>query len=260
MKLLKKIQTKLKFKVRELIGLYRYLKSKKSYKLVNNAVFNSDLSENSVKLKKNESFQSFFLRVEDARNINFHRVAKNVKSSLVYFSSATKLIPFLVQYCDLKKSNKVLDYGSGGLRCGFGLLDFLETSSYSCADISERFLNEAQDNSDLLSYLFKNKKGNFYKIGDDNIPLDYYDLVISIYVISHIPKGELEDYFKTINKFLKLGGRFYFDFIPSPIHLIQNSVTFTYPYRTILKYLEKYGFKIENTLGFGIIATKILSL
>ena len=101
MKLLKQIQIKLKFKVRELIGFYRYLKSKKSYKLFNNPVFNSDLTENPVKLKKIDSFQSFFLKVEDARNINLDRVAKNVKSSLVYFSSAAKLIPFLVKYCNI---------------------------------------------------------------------------------------------------------------------------------------------------------------
>ena len=59
-------------------------------------------------------------------------------------------------------SSKVLDYGSGGLRCGFGLLDFLDESSYSCADITRQFISEALDNSYLLS-TFSNLKGKFYR-------------------------------------------------------------------------------------------------
>lgn len=260
MELLKRIKIKFIFKVREIIGFFRYLKSKKSYKSSNNQVFCSDFSENSLTIKKDESFKSFFLRVEKARGIKSNRVAKNVKSSLVYFSNAAKFIPFLIKYCNLKNTHKVLDYGSGGLRCGFGLLEFLETSSYSCADITDKFLKEAKLNSDLLNYLYINKKGNFYQIGNDTIPNNYYDLVISIYVVCHIPKKELEDYFSSINKFLKIGGKFYFDFIPAPFHLIQNSITYTYPYRIILKNLERFGFKIENTIGFGIIAIKISNL
>ena len=71
------------------------------------------------------------------------------------------------------------------------IIDFLDESSYACADISERFLSEAKNNSFLLSQLFEYKKANFFKIGEDKIPLKYYDLIISTYVVPHIPKNKL---------------------------------------------------------------------
>ena len=79
------------------------------------------------------------MRIEKLRNNSSKRIAKNVNSSATYFLTASEFIPFLVDNCNLKSDFKVLDYGSGGLRCGFGLLDFLDQSSYACADISENF-------------------------------------------------------------------------------------------------------------------------
>ena len=246
----------LRFFLRELIGLYRYLKAKKVYSLKNHPVNISDNSPNSRQLN-NESFESFFMRIEKLRNYSSNRIAKNVDSSITYFITASKFIPFLINTCKLKKDFKVLDYGSGGLRCGFGLIDFLDESSYACADISERFLFEAKNNSFLLSQLFEYKKANFFKIGEDKIPLRYYDLIISTYVVPHIPKYKLNDYFSSINKYLKDDGIFYFDFMPSPVCLMQNLTTFTYPYNLITDELNQAGLKIIKTAGSGVFVKKI---
>ena len=198
------------------------------------------------------------MRVENVRYENKKRVSKNVASSLTFFSTAAKLIPVLTSNCNLMPSSKVLDYGSGGLRCGFGLLDFLDESSYSCADITRQFISEALDNSYLLAQLFKFKKGKFYEIGIDMIPLDFYDLIISTYVVAHIPKDDLPKYFMTINKYLNKNGYFYFDFWPTPfISLEINTTSFTYPYRLILKVLKNSGFKVVGTYGYAIIAQKL---
>ena len=101
----------LRFFLRELIGLYRYLKAKKVYSLKNHPVNISDNSPNSRQLN-NESFESFFMRIEKLRNYSSNRIAKNVDSSITYFMTASKFIPFLINTCKLKKDFKVLDYGS----------------------------------------------------------------------------------------------------------------------------------------------------
>ena len=255
--LTKKKQTfSLRLIIRELIGLYRYLKSQINYRSKNHPVYLSDFSKNSFKDANDQTFESFFMQVEEIRNKSSNRVSKNVISSLTYFSNASTFIPFLKNNCYLKTDFKVLDYGSGGLRCGFGLLDFLNISSYSCADITDSFLMEAKKNSFLLSQLFEYKKGKFFKIGSDKIPNDYYDLVISNYVVPHIPKDKLLDYFISIENYLKQDGVFYFDFMPTPFCLKQNLTTFTYPYRLIINKLNSSGMKIVKTCGSGIIAKK----
>ncbi len=246
----------LRFFIREFIGIYRYFKALRLYSYHYHPVYKSDYSKSLVKRRKKESFSSFFMRVEDFRNTN-KRISKNVASSLSYFSTAAEFIPFLILNCSLKKSSKVLDYGSGGLRCGFGLLDFLENGSYSCADISYKFFKEAINNYDLLKYLFDSKRGSFFNIGKDKIPNNFYDIVISVYVLCHIPKEEIPNYFKAINSYLKIGGIFYFDFLPAPFYLVQNTTTFAYSYRTIIRNLNNYGFIIQKTKGSSIIAKKI---
>ena len=245
--------------IRELIGLYRYFKAQIIYRSKNHPVYLSDFSLNSPKKKNDQDFESFFMEIEDVRNKSSKRISKNVTSSLTYFSTAIKFIPHLENNCYLKRDFKVLDYGSGGLRCGFGLLDFLNISSYSCADITDSFLMEAKKNSFLLSQLYENKRGKFFKIGSDKIPNNYYDLVISTYVVPHIPKDKLSDYFISIEKYLKKDGFFYFDFMPSPICLKQNVTTFTYPYRLIINKLNSSGMKIVKTSGSGIFAKKYMS-
>ena len=256
---MKKIFIKIRFFIRELIGLYRLIKAKIDYKSKNSPVYYSDYSKNSIKRFKDESFESFFMRIEEIRNNNSDEsiISKNVSSSLKYFSTAAELIPFLKNTCNLKKNTKVLDYGSGGLRCGFGLLDYLEAESYSCADITDNFFNEAISNSFLLATLFDKKKGVFYIIDKDDIPKRYYDLVISTYVVPHIPEIKLSEYFCNIEKYLNNEGIFYFDFMSSPICLKQNLTTFTYPYRLIAKKLNDSGFRILNTYGSSIVAKKI---
>ena len=251
---------KIRFFLRELIGLYRLIKAKIVYQSQNSPVYHSDYSNNKPIRNKDESFESFFMRVEEVRNNNSlnARISKNVDSSLKYFSTAAALIPFLKKKCDLKKDFKVLDYGSGGLRCGFGLLDFLEPESYSCADISDVFLKEALNNSFLLANLFEHKKGVFYEIDNNDIPKRYYDLIISTYVVPHIVKDQLSNYFNAIENYLKNDGIFYFDFMPSPFCLKQNLTTFTYPYRLIIDELNKSGMKIIKTYGSSIIAKKII--
>ena len=254
---LKKLRTfNPRFFIRELIGLYRYIKAKKVYSLKNHPVNISDNSPTSMNLNK-ESFESFFMRIEKLRNNSSNRIAKNVNSSTTYFLTASEFIPFLVDNCNLKSDFKVLDYGSGGLRCGFGLLDFLDPSSYACADISENFLLDAKNNSFLLSKLFEYKKGTFFKIGEERIPSNYYDLIISTYVVPHIPKYKLSNYFSSIKQYLKNDGIFYFDFMPSPICLTQNLTTFTYPYSLIIEELNAVGLKIIKTIGSGVFVKKI---
>ena len=256
--MLKSKTSKLRLFIREIIGIYRFIKAKVIYKAKDHPVQKSDFSESKITKKENESFSSFFMRVENVRYENKKRVSKNVASSLTFFSTASQLIPVLTSNCNLIPSSKVLDYGSGGLRCGFGLLDFLDESSYSCADITSQFINEALENSYLLAELFKIKKGKFYEIGQDNIPLDFYDLIISTYVVAHIPKDDLLKYFMKINKYLNKNGFFYFDFWPTPfISLEINSTSFTYPYRLILKILKNSNFKVVATNGYAIIAQKL---
>ena len=249
---------KIRFFIREVIGLYRFIKGKIVYISQKGTVYYSDYSQNKLKRFRNESFKSFFMRIEEIRNNNSEeiRISKNVNSSLKYFSTAAEFIPFLKKTCNLKKDSKVLDYGSGGLRCGFGLLDFLEPESYSCADISDVFFREALNNYFLLDKLFEQKKGIFYTIDKNDIPKEYYDLIISTYVVPHIPKMELSEYFINIGKYLKNEGIFYFDFMPTPISLRQNLTTFTYPYRFIIKKLNDSGLKIVKTYGSSILAKK----
>ena len=256
----KQVLLKIRLSIREFIGLYRFIKAKIVYKLRKSPVYYSDYSKDSPKRLKAESFNSFFMRVEEIRNKKSgkSRISKNVDSSLKYFSTATELIPFLKKTCNLNKDFKVLDYGSGGLRCGFGLLDFLEPKSYSCADISDSFLKEALENSFLLAKLFEHKGGVFYKIDDDQIPKRYYDLIISTYVVPHVEKNELSNYFNSVEKSLKNEGVFYFDFMPTPISLRQNLTTFTYPYSLIINKLNKSGMKVIKTYGSSIIAKKIM--
>ncbi len=249
--------SRLRLLIRELIGLYRYLKAQKVYRSKNSPVYLSDHSPVSKDQLDDESFEDFFMRIEDIRNNSSERISKNVTSSLTYFSTASKFIPFLQKTCKLNRNSKVLDYGSGGLRCGFGLLDFLDTSSYSCADISESFLIEAKNNSMLLSTLYDKKRGSFFKIGVDPIPDGHFDLIISTYVVPHIPKYKLQEYFSSIKKYLKNDGIFYFDFMPTPICLKQNLTTFTYPYRLIINKLNSSGMKIVKTSGSAIFAKKI---
>ena len=129
MQLYKTNTSRFRLFIREIIGLYRFFKAKKKYLSINHPVYLSDHSKSSIKQNENESFDSFFMRVEKIRDLNKNKISKNVQSSLTYFSTASELIPFLISKCNLKTTNKVLDYGSGGLRCGFGLLDFLNTSS-----------------------------------------------------------------------------------------------------------------------------------
>ena len=258
MKIIQGIFLNSRFLIRELIGLYRLIKSKKVYKSKDNSVYYSDYSKDSPKQLKGETFKSYFMRIEEIRktHTSSKRISKNVSSSITYFDTASKFIPFLQKKCNLKTDSKVLDYGSGGLRCGFGLLDFLDSNSYSCADISESFLIEAKTNSKLLDYLFEHKEGVFYKIGKDQIPNQFYDLIISTYVVPHIPKDKLYEYFNSIREFLKKDGLFYFDFMPTPFCFTQNVTTFTYPYRSIIKVMNMAGLKLIKTYGSAIIAKK----
>lgn len=251
--------SKLRFLIREFIGLYRYFKARVRYSTHDHPVFISDKSKLAIKQKKNESFKSFFMRVEDIRYDKKKRISKNVKSSSKYFATAVQLIPFLISKCGLRSNIKVLDYGSGGLRCGFGLLDYLDQSCYSCADITGDFITDALKNSFLLSELYRSKKGKFYEIDKDKIPETYFDLVISSYVVHHIPKEELETFFKSVKIYLKYEGLFYFDFLPCTNYLKLNSITFTYPYRIILNTLKNIGFEIVATYGASIIARKIIN-
>ena len=92
------------------------------------------------------------------------------------------------------------------------------------------------------------------------IPLKYYDLIISTYVVPHIPKYKLNDYFSSINKYLKDDGIFYFDFMPSPLCLMQNLTTFTYPYSLIINELNQAGLKIIKTTGSGVFVKKMKEL
>lgn len=251
--------SKLRFLIREIIGLYRYFKARLRYSSHEHPVFISDKSKLAVKQEKNESFKSFFMRVEDIRYDKGKRISKNVKSSSIYFASALEFIPFLISKCGLKSNNKVLDYGSGGLRCGFGLLDYLDQSCYSCADITDDFIKDALKNSFLLSELYRTKKGTFYEIDKDKIPESYFDLIISSYVIHHIPKEELETFLKSVKIYLKNNGLFYFDFLPCTNYFKLNSITFTYPYRIILSTLKKVGFEIVATYGASIIVRKVIN-
>ncbi len=260
MNLIETKTSKLRLFLRELIGFYRYFKAKMKYRSQYHPVYKSDNPKTGLKQNHNEPFDDFFMRVEKKRNTTSEKVSKNVRSSLTYFSSAITLLPFLISKCNLKAKSKVLDYGSGGLRCGFGLLDYLDNNCYSCADITSDFFHEALKNSFLLSKIFKYKSGTFYKINQDKIPSDYYDIVISTYVVPHIPRENLFLYFKSINNYLKNNGLFYFDFLPAPFYLSQNSITFTYSYKLIFKILVKSNFKIISTYGSSIVAQKFLHI
>ena len=256
MNIFKQIFFKIRVTIREFIGLYRWLKSQRIYNSKTHPVYLSDRSIDSPKRLRNESFESFFMKIEEIRNYKAKRISKNVPSSLTYFSTASIFIPFLIKKCGLKKNYKVLDYGSGGLRCGFGLLEFLEPESYSCADISKAFLLEARRNSYLLNTLFDFKQGKFYEINNDKIPEDFYDLIISTYVVPHIPKNKLFDYFSSIKKYLNKEGVFYFDFMPTTICLTQNVTTFTYPYRIIINEMNHAGLELIKTYGSAIVAKR----
>ena len=89
------------------------------------------------------------------------------------------------------------------------------------------------------------------------IPLDFYDLIISTYVVAHIPKDDLPKYFMTINKYLNKNGFFYFDFWPTPFISLEINTTSTYPYRLILKVLKIQVSKVVGTYGYAIIAKKL---
>ena len=64
--MLKSKTSKLRLFIREIIGIYRFIKAKVIYKAKDHPVQKSDFSESKITKKENESFSSFFMRVENA--------------------------------------------------------------------------------------------------------------------------------------------------------------------------------------------------
>ena len=61
---------KLRLFIREIIGIYRFIKGKLYYKASDHPVFKSDFSKSKIEKNENESFESFFMRVENIRYEN----------------------------------------------------------------------------------------------------------------------------------------------------------------------------------------------
>lgn len=97
----------------------------------------------------------------------------------------------------IKEKNRVLDFGCGNGRF-YEMIKDLNVDYYG-VDISERLLEIAKQ---------KVSGGHFYLIGEDlNLPFadDYFDVVISIATLHHIPssflrKKILGDFFRTLKR------------------------------------------------------------
>lgn len=240
--------------LREILGTKRYIKSRYNYRQSSHPVFSSDINPaTAISRNPGESFSSFFLRVETSRKTTTHALSKNVQNSLSFYKAALYLIPLLEKHCNLSTKSRVLDYGSGGLRNGYGLLEYLDADCYSCADITTEFLDLALKNSPVLDHLSTAKGLTFYNLHSDPIPANYFDIVVSTYVLPHIPPEQLDSYFSDISSSLSGNGLAYLDFIPALKLLKLNSTTYLYPYRYILPILKKHDLKIVGEYGFSLI-------
>ena len=243
---------------REIKGFFCLIRHRiKSYFDKKSNVHKSDFSENKLIQEKDESFNDFFMRVEKVRyaHLKDTRISKNVQTIDQAISGSNWWISKMEKYCEMSKSSFVLDFGCGGLRLGSGLINYLDKKHYTGLDIKDEFYKEAISKMPNIENLLK--KSPYFGLTSDfgnSFPLN--DIAVSTLVVAHVPKNELNFFFKNINKRLKKSGYLIFDFVPCIFNIKLNSTSFAYQYKVIERALFESGFVPYKFFGWAIVAKK----
>ena len=220
-------------------------------------VYKSDYSEKKINRLKDETFSEFFMRVERIRyeDILDKRISKNVKNIEQARSGSEWWILKMEEYCQLTNNSYVLDFGCGGLRLGYGLINYLDDNHYTGLDITSEFYTEAIDKMPDISSLLK-KSPNLGLTSDSKDLYPLNDIAISTMVVSHIQKKDLNIFFQNINNRIKKSGYLIFDFVHFIFNMRLNNTSFAYQYKIIERALMNAGFKPLQLFGWAIVAVK----
>ena len=137
----------------------------------------------------------------------------------------------LLKNLNLIGDEQILDFGCGvGTLANIILKKIQPAGKYTCLDVSEVLINEAKRKLKR----FNNVDFIVSDIRDSKIKTNTFDLIVSSWVIHHVPADIRLDSVKYLNKVLKLNGRV----------LIQDFVGgHGMPEEEIMKLFEEAGFK-----------------
>lgn len=142
----------------------------------------------------------------------------------------------------LRPEHTLVDYGCGSLRIGRHLIGYLEPANYVGADVTERFYREGLANLDPA--LREEKRPRFQPIDatwprESGVPPDF---VISIGVLIHVPRAELDEYLDRVAALVGPTTRAYVSFFDAARHARLSEMTWTWPAERLLAAARARGF------------------
>ena len=114
----------------------------------------------------------------------------------------------------------------------------------------------------VANYMHNSKNYKNSSMEELSFDDDFFDAICSFEVVEHVPSKVLSSFIKSSYEKLKMGGVFmistpngyyYPDFICDPTHKIE------FKYNNFISLVEKYGFKLEEAKGFGLINHGLLN-
>lgn len=164
----------------------------------------------------------------DAGDVHVSLGARSVEDER-HDAAGRQILAHLVRE-GLRPEHTVVDYGCGSLRIGRQLIEYLAPDRYLGADVTERFYREGLANLD--GALRDGKRPRFQPI-DASWPRAGAaappDFLISIGVLIHVPRAELDDYFDRVAALVGPTTRACVSFFDAERHARLSEMTWTWP-------------------------------